>query len=74
MSLRDWVSQMSSSRKDVGSAVTPRICDQVLTMGAEEAELASHPWTGEAGTSRQSDAMSVGAKEIDESGDASACE
>ena len=59
---------------DAGSAATPKIYDQVLTMGADDAESASHPWTGKAGTSRLSDAMSVGAKEMDESVDASACE
>ena len=74
LSSRDWASRISSSEMDVGSAVTPKICDQVLTVGVKEAELASHPWTGEAGTSRLSDAMSVGAEEMDESVDASACE
>ena len=69
--LRDWATQLSS---DSGVAEKPKSCDQVLTIGAEEAELASHPWTGEAGTSRLSDAMSVGAKAMDESVDASACE
>ena len=74
LSSRDWALRISSNEMDVGSAVMPRICDQVLTVGVDEAGLASHPWTGEAGTSRYSDAMSVGAKEMDESGDASACE
>ena len=74
MLLRDWASQLSSSEMDVGSAVTPKICDQVLTMGADEAESASHPGTGKVGTSRLSHAMSVGAKEMDGSVDASTCE
>ena len=74
LSSRDWASRISSSETDVGSAVTPETCDQVLTMGAAEAESATHPWTGKVGTSRLSDAMSVGAKERDESVDASACE
>jgi len=65
---------MSSSGMDVGSAVTPKICDQVLTVCADEAGVASHGGTSGAGTSRQSDAMSVGAVAVDESVDASACE
>jgi len=59
---------------DVGSAVTPRICNQVLTVCADEAGVASHGGTGRAGTSRWSDAMSVGAEAVDGSVDSSACE
>jgi len=52
LSLRDWDSQVSSSEMDVGSAVTPKICDQVLTMCADEAGVASHCGTDGTSTSR----------------------
>ena len=42
LSSRDWASRMSSREMDVGSAVTPKICDQVLTVCADEAGVASH--------------------------------
>jgi len=74
LSSRDWASRMSPRVMDVGSAVTPRICDQVLTVCADEAGVALHGETGSAGTSRWSDAMSVGAEVMDGSVDSSACE
>ena len=43
---------------DVGSAVTPKTCDQVLMVRADEAGVASHDGAGEASTSRLSDAVS----------------
>ena len=74
MSSRDWETQVSPDEMDVGSAVTPKTSDQVLTVRVDEAGEASHDGTGEAGTSRWSDAMSEGAEAMDESADASACE
>jgi len=59
---------------DVGSAVTPRIRDQVLMACADEAGVASHGETGSTGASRRSDAVSGGAEAEDESADSSVCE
>jgi len=74
LSSRDWASRISSRVMDVGSAVTPKTCDQVLTVCADEAGVASHGETGSAGTSRWSDASSVGVEVEDGSADSSASE
>ena len=74
LSSRDWAARISSRVMDVGSAVTPKICDQVLTVCADKAGVALHCDTRSAGASRGSDALSVGVAAEDESADSSACE